>query len=142
MIAFVRRLALAASAAALILAVAGCGRPRYTVSGRVAYSDGTPYASEGFVIAEAVVDEKPIMARGLIGPDGRFTLAGRNQDDGIMAATYKLRLVPPPLVGGIDSPQAQKMPFDKKFMQFDTSGLSFEVRSSSDDLEIDLGPKP
>ncbi|MFM1903244.1 MAG: hypothetical protein RLZZ440_1144 [Planctomycetota bacterium] len=108
----------------------------------MAYADGSPYAAEGFVIAEAVVDGKPIMARGMINPDGSFTLTGRNRDEGVLAGSYRLRLVPPPLAGGIDSPQAQLMPFDKKFMKFDTSGLTHEVTGGGGELRIDLGPKP
>jgi len=127
--------------AAVGLLAGGCGRPRYAVEGRVVYADGSPYGGEGFVIAEAVVDGKPLMARGMIGDDGRFTLTGRNRDEGVLAGSYRIRLVPPPLAGGIDSPGGQAMPFDKKFMQFETSGLTLEV-SGSDELEIELGPKP
>ncbi len=123
--------------------VTGCGPRRHEVIGRVAFEDGTAYDGEGVVVAEAVVDGKPIMAKALIEKDGRFTLAGRNEHEGVLGGQYQVRLAPPRRDGGVDDKKSEsKMPFDRKFLKFETSGLTFTVGSGSNELLINLGPKP
>ncbi|MBU6221591.1 MAG: hypothetical protein KGR24_02445 [Planctomycetes bacterium] len=132
--------------AVVILSVAvvlgGCGRPRYSVSGRAAYANGEAYTGQGFVVAEATIDGKPVSARAMIAADGTFTLAGRQEGDGVMAGTYRVRLVGPRNSGDVDAGAPIPLPFDKKFLAFETSGLSLEVGNGRADLVIDLGAKP
>ncbi len=130
------RLPLAAALGILLVAV-GCSRPKYEVTGVVAYDDGTPYAGGGVVAMEAEIDGKRIMARGAIGPDGRFTLASQRPDDGASAGTYRVRVLPQVV---IDGPATKGL--DARFQSFDTSGLSFEVGTGKNEFTISLGPKP
>jgi len=110
------------------LLTTGCEPPRYEVSGRISYADGSPF----------------VMARSTIRPDGTFLLAGRNEHEGMLAGRYRLRLIPPRGVGeaSIDDPGAPQLPFDRRFLDFETSGLTCEVGPDSSELQIDLGTKP
>lgn len=134
---------------ACILAVAvtlttGCEPPRYDVAGQIIYADGSPFTATGFVVAEGDADGTSVMARSIIGPDGRFLLTGRNEHEGMLAGRYRLRLVPPRGVGerSIDEPSSPQLPFDRRFLEFETSGLTYDVGSDSGEVRIDLGPKP
>jgi hypothetical protein len=137
-----RNVGIAVMIACLALVHAGCGRPRYSVQGRVSYANGEAYAAQGFVVAEATIDGKAVSARSMIAPDGTFTLAGRQEGDGVMAGSYRVRLVGPRNSGDIDAGALTALPFDKKFLAFETSGLALEVGKGQADLVIDLGPKP
>jgi hypothetical protein len=118
----------------------GCGQGRFDVSGSVAYEDGQSFAGGGFVVLEGTVDGKAVMARGRIGPDGRFTVSAGKPGQGVLAGSYRIRLIPPRTVD-IDSPTA-KLPYDEKFLACETSGLTFEVGRGGGDLVITLGPRP
>ena len=83
-----------------------------------------------------------VSARAMIEADGTFTLAGRQEGDGVMAGTYRVRLVGPRNSGDVDSGAPIPLPFDKKFLAFETSGLTLEVGTGQADLVIDLGAKP
>lgn len=127
-----------------LLAAAGCEPPRYEVGGRITYADGTPFAAPGFIVAEGETAGGPVMARSTIRPDGSFVLAGRNEREGMLAGRYRLRLIPPRGVGdgNIDDPTSPRLPFDSRFLEFETSGLAYEVGPALKDIRIDLGPKP
>jgi len=114
----------------------GCGRPKYSVTGVVVHDDGTPYTGGGVVAMETDVDGRRVMARGGIGPDGRFTLASQRPEDGAFAGTYRVRVLPPVV---IDAPPPKGL--DPRFQSFDTSGLSFEVRPGANEFTITLGPR-
>jgi hypothetical protein len=126
------------------LLTTGCEPPRYEVSGRISYADGSPFAAPGFVVAEGEADGRPVMARSTIRPDGTFLLAGRNEHEGMLAGRYRLRLIPPRGVGdaSIDDPGVPQLPFDRRFLDFETSGLTCEVGPDSGEIQIDLGTKP
>jgi len=115
----------------------GCGRPKYEVTGIVVYDDGTPYPGGGIVAMEADIDGKRVMARGAIGPDGRFILASQRPEDGAFAGTYRVRVLPQVV---IDGPAPKGL--DPRFQSFDTSGLSFDVEPGRNEFTLSLGPKP
>lgn len=127
---------------AIVVVAGGCGRPRYTVRGKVVRDGGAAYTEQGFVVAEAVIDGKPVSGRGTIAADGTFTLSGRGEGDGVMSGTYRVRLVAPRGAGDIDSGGSTPLPFDKKFTSFETSGLTIEVGAGSNDYTITLEPAP
>ena len=139
----VGRLPLGIIALALLL-TAGCEPPRYTVEGRIGYADGKPFTAPGFIVAEGNAAGTPVMARGMIRSDGSFQLVGRNEREGMLAGQYRIRLIPPRGVetGNIDDPAAPALPFDLKFLSFETSGLTHEVAPGGVEIVIDLGPKP
>lgn len=132
-----RRLLLAGFFGSFVATGFGCGRPKYSVTGVVVHDDGTPYAGGGVVAMESVIDGKRVMARGAIGPDGRFVLASQRPEDGAFAGEYRVRVLPPVV---IDGPAPKGL--DPRFQSFDTSGLSFEVGTGKNEFTITLGPKP
>jgi hypothetical protein len=121
----------------VMVALTGCGRPKYPVHGVVVFDDGSPLASGGVVAMEAEIDGKRVMSRGRIGPDGRFVLASERPDDGAFAGSYRVRLLPDVV---IDGPPSVGIP--KAMQSFETSGLSFEVGTGKNEFTISLGPKP
>jgi hypothetical protein len=128
--------------AALTLVAAGCEPPRYAVNGRITYADGSPFEGQGFIVAEGDGGAAPVMARSTIRVDGTFTLAGRHEREGMLAGMYRLRLIPPRGggEGGIDDPGGPRLPFDRRFLEFETSGLTYEVGPGSGDVSIVLEP--
>jgi len=132
-----RRLVVAVLFGTVVATGFGCGRLKYSVTGVVVHDDGSPYTGGGVVAMETDVDGKRVMARGGIGPDGRFTLASQRPEDGAFAGTYRVRVLPPVV---IDAPAPKGL--DSRFQSFDTSGLSFEVRPGANEFTITLGPKP
>lgn len=127
----------AAALVSLLVAGVGCSRPKYEVTGVVAYDDGTPYSGGGIVAMEADIEGKRVMARGAIGSDGRFILASQRPEDGAFAGTYRVRVLP---LVVIDGPAPKGL--DPRFQSFDTSELSFEVRPGRNEFTISLGPQP
>jgi hypothetical protein len=130
------------SAAVLFVAAAaaGCGG-RYDVTGRVLYEDGSPVPA-GTVLAEATVDGKLFALQGNIEPDGSFTLGGMKPGDGALPGKYRAAVMPVAL--GDSERAAGKTPaVDGKFGQFETSGLSFEVRPEKNVITLRVAkPKP
>lgn len=132
-----RRPLLVALAGVALVAIAGCGRPKYPVRGTVVYDDGSPFTSGGVVAMETEIDGKVVMSRGGIGKDGRFVLASEKPDDGAFAGSYRVRVLPHVV---IDGPPSVGIP--EQMQAFETSGLTFEVGPQSKDFTIKLGPKP
>jgi len=121
----------------LLAGGAGCGSPKYEVTGIVVYDDGTPYSGGGVVAMETDIDGRRVMARGAIGPDGRFLLSSQRPEDGAFAGTYRVRVLPPVV---IDGPAPKGL--DPRFQSFETSGLSFDVGPGKNEFTLSLGPKP
>lgn len=120
-----------------LVTITGCGRPKYPVRGTVVYDDGSPFTSGGVVAMETEIDGKVVMSRGGIGKDGRFVLASEKPDDGAFAGSYRVRVLPHVV---IDGPPSVGIP--EAMQSFETSGLTFEVGSGSNEFTIKLGPKP
>ena len=128
-----------AAAFAILLggAVAGCGRPKYPVTGIVVHDDGTPFTGGGVVAMETEIDGKRVMSRGGITPDGRFVLASERPGDGAFAGSYRVRLLPHVVIDG-----PATVGIADRFQSFETSGLTFEVGPNQSEFTIKLGPKP
>jgi len=128
-----------ATGAALLLAMlaAGCGRQMAQVTGTVTLDDGTPL-TKGLVVFEGTVDGKPVMARGEVKADGGYQLSTAKPGDGIPPGKYRVLINP---LDSSDIPDEQKsIPFDFKYMRYDTSGLEYEVKPGANDFSIKLGP--
>jgi hypothetical protein len=117
----------------LPLGAAGCGASRYPVQGKVTFEDGTPLTS-GLVVFEKNEGETKVMARGEIGSDGSYRLGTSSPGDGAAPGKYRVLVtVPEP----IDAEQAKRTPdVDKRFMDFNTSGLECEVKAASNEYPI------
>lgn len=123
-----------------LVCAGGCGEARYGVSGRIAYDGHDPYVGGGIVVLEGTVDGKAVMAKGRIEPDGRFAMSAGQPGQGVLAGSYRVRLIPPRNVD-VDAPTT-KLPFAEKFLACETSGVVFEVGRGGGDLVITLGPRP
>ena len=117
----------------LVVVFAGCGGGKYPVRGVVTLDDGKPL-TRGLVVFERVDGGPPISARGDVGADGRFELSTEKPGDGVPAGKYKVLINPLDLS---DVPDEQKkLPFDAKYMKFETSGLECEVKSGGTEFPI------
>jgi hypothetical protein len=120
------------AAVLLSLAAMGCGNRLYPVHGKVILEDGKPL-TKGLVVFESQGGEKPVTARGDVQPDGTYQLGTRRPGDGAPAGRYRV-LISPRV--DVDSPQPAG--FDNRYMDFDTSGLTFEVKAGSNEYPIQL----
>jgi hypothetical protein len=125
----------------LVLFAAGCGSGRYPVAGRVTYEDGTPL-EEGTVIGEATVDGKPVGVQGNIGNDGSFSWGTDKPGDGALPGNYKV-IVMPRALGDSELAEGKVPAVDGKYTQYETSGLSYEVKPQKNEFNIKVSrPKP
>lgn len=117
----------------VLFALAGCGGGLYPVRGTVTLDDGTP-VTRGLVVFERTDGGKPVTARGEIGPDGRYELSTNKPGDGVPPGKYRVLLNPLELS---DVPDEQKkLPFDIKYLKFETSGLECEVKAGPNEYPI------
>lgn len=140
-----------------VIGVAGCGKARYPVTGKIVYDDGTAYTAGGVVSLEGLIDGKPVMTRAAIRSDGTFTTDPGSLSQAA-AGRYRIRLTPPraedpPLPGDPDVPPEPpkdrrslgrpELPFDKKFLSCETSGLEWTVGQGgkAGELVISLGQR-
>jgi hypothetical protein len=125
------------SAAALlvVLAVAGCGPRLAPVHGKAMLANGRPAAGSQ-VVFEGEVDGKPVTARGDVRDDGSFEMSTYAPGDGVPPGKYRVQVNPPPMVSA-EAPVA--LPFSSKYVNFQTSGLTFEVKpGQSNELNLKL----
>jgi hypothetical protein len=117
----------------LTLALTGCGNGLYPVTGRVAFEDGSPL-DEGQVICEMPTDKGPVMARGNLDKTGHFRLGTLTPGDGARPGKYRVLVMP----RGMTAAEASSQPpiIDRKFQKFDTSGIVYEVKQESNELNI------
>jgi hypothetical protein len=123
-------------AALLLSAVAGCGSGLYPVHGQVTLEDGKPL-TKGMVIFECKQGEKTVMARGEIQADGSYRLSTSKPGDGAPPGKYRVVIAP---MENVDLPDNERrLPFDRRYTDFKTSGLEFEVRAGDNEIPIRLG---
>ena len=104
------------------------------VRGRVTFEDGTPFP-QGTVILLKQDGEKLVQAQGTIQPDGSFELGVNAPKEGVPAGKYRV-LINPGDMAGLDA--KVRTGFDKRYTDFDTSGLEFEVKPGKNELPIQL----
>ena len=116
-----------AAALVLLLGAAGCdaGGKLYPVGGTVTLDDGKP-VTKGVVVFERTEGGPPITARGEIKPDGSYQLSTYRPGDGVPPGKYRVQLNPLDLSEVPD--EEKQLPFDAKYLKFETSGLEYEVR--------------
>lgn len=135
----VARWSAAALALAALTGAAGCSSGRYPVSGRVTYEDGTPLP-EGSVVGESSDGEKPVMARGTVGPDGKFEWGTERPGDGAKPGKYRVIILPRAL-GDAELARGEVPAVDGKYTKYESSGITFEVKPEKNELNITV-PKP
>jgi hypothetical protein len=115
----------------LLVGVAGCGG-YYPVHGKVTYPDGSP-VTKGIVVFESNGAANAISARGEIQADGTYQLGTDKPGDGVPAGKYRVLVTP-----RLENPDAPEVTFDRRFADFNTSGLEFEVGSGDNDFSIQV----
>jgi hypothetical protein len=137
------------AAAAAAVFVAGCGggkQPTYPAGGKVVFSDGTPLPG-GWVSFRALDADKKVSARGPIQSDGTFELTTYKPGDGAVEGQHQALVVPVIRVDRGDlaagaKPPPSPPPIDKKFSNFETSGLEFMVTNDPRKNEFDIVVTP
>ena len=112
----------------------GCGSGRSPVVGKATYADGTPVEG-GTVIAEAVIDGKPVSLQANIEADGTFKLGGATPGDGALPGSYKAIIMPVAL-GDAELAAGKTPSVAGKFTKFESSGILFTVGEGKTDLNI------
>ena len=107
-----------------MLAASGCGSPLQPVHGKVTLADGSP-AVGSLVVFESQGEGKTVTARGEVQSDGTYALGTYELGDGVPPGKYRALVAPPPVVN-VDEPA--RAPFARKYQDFQTSGLEFEVK--------------
>ena len=111
----------------------------------VVYPDGKPL-TEGTVEFEALDLKKPITASGEINEDGTFQLGTYEAKDGAIAGRHRAAVIANYEIGtGAERPGLIPPPvLDLKFSDFKTSPLEFEIKSSPNNIlvEVDYAPPP
>src|SRR5262245_36321904 len=117
---------LQAAALVLLVGAAGCGSRLYPVHGTVTLEDGTPL-TRGMVIFEGNHEGVAVMARGEVQRDGSYQLSTHKPGDGVPAGKYRVHINPMDLSEVPD--EKKNLPFDIKYLRFETSGLEYEVKA-------------
>ena len=129
------RRALAAGTLLLLLPLAGCGQKLHPVRGTVTLDDGRPL-SRGLVIFETQGEGPAVTARGEVKADGGYELSTYRPGDGVPPGRYRVLINP---MDPSDVPDEQKkLPFDAKYVRFETSGLEYEVKPGPNEYPIRL----
>src|SRR5581483_1973868 len=120
----------------VLLGCAGCGgEALHPLRGTVTLDDGTP-VTQGVVVFERSAGGKPVTARGESRPDGSYQVGTRTPGDGVPPGKYRVLVKPLDLD---DVPDEDKtLPFDLKYLKYDTSGLEYEVKAGPNEFPIQL----
>lgn len=120
----------------------GCGGgdlTTYPVRGVVRYTDGKVLRG-GSIEFELTGVEKPVLARGAIGPDGTFVLGTREFDDGAIQGTYRVVVIADYSIGnGAERPgMIPESELHPKYRRFRTSGLTETVQPEENTFVIEV----
>lgn len=98
----------------------------------------------GLVVFSPVDPTNHVGARAYVQLDGSFELSTEREGDGSLQGRYKVLVRGPSLGGGEDNPNRNVSLIDPRFTQFETSGLSFEVKEGKNEytITVDRPPTP
>lgn len=127
--------------AALSGVIVGCGggtgvasQRVHAVTGKVELPDGKPLAGGTvyFVPKDGVV-----VSEGRLDSDGKFTLVTGGSGDGAPAGEYRIRVEPADkslLSAGQSNGAKKRLPFNRKYLDEDTSNLTAVVKEGANDV--------
>jgi hypothetical protein len=126
----------AAAVALALLGLAGCGGgiKTYPVRGKVAVEGGDAKDLAGCHVQFMLESDNLVQPDGLIGPDGSFEMQTLHDGKilrGAPEGAYKARII----LGQDEDegrPKRRGQPVHKRFLDFKTSGLSYQVPTSGD----------
>jgi hypothetical protein len=131
--------------AVAVLFCAGCGEePTYPVHGKIVYRDTKePVEAPGMILMFASTKPPHAQSSSAIGPGGTFSMISVGPDSGSLAGEHRVRVVPSLM--GNDPEGAVARVMHRKYYNFDTSGLTVEVKAKGENnitIEVDRDPKP
>jgi hypothetical protein len=114
----------------VVLDAAGCNRRGlYPVKGKVVFPDGTPLTAG--TVEFRPVEHAFLAPRGEIQSDGTFRASTYAAGDGAPPGTYKVVITPPEQ---LDPGQPRPKPFDRRFSNFEKSGLEYTVKKGKNEF--------
>lgn len=126
----------------LVVCAPGCTSPEdrlYPVRGIVRFPDGK-LLRDGSIEFEIMNREEPVTARGVIGPDGGFTLGTFAEDDGALAGKHRVVVFADYMIGsGAERPGLiPEQQLAAKYRDYGRSGLVYEIKPQSNDIVIEV----
>jgi hypothetical protein len=127
----------------LLCLVAGCayGPALHPATGIVSLPDGNPAPGCVVELSSESPDTKGMNARGVVQPDGTFTLStrvGSDEKPGAVVGPHKAVVVAPAL-GGSGMPAAVNVSLvPERYGDYGTSKLTFEVKPGANTFAIKL----
>lgn len=123
----------------MLLTAVGCNQnpTTYPVRGRVVYPDGKPVTG-GTLEFETIGQKPTVTATAEIATDGQFTMGTYSADDGALPGKHRAAVIADFEIGtqeerpGIVPPET----VHRKFREFKTSGLEFDVIEDVNNLEV------
>jgi hypothetical protein len=140
------RLVFGIASAFIVISSIGCTNPEdktYPVRGMVRFPDGQ-VLREGSVEFEIKGREKPVTARGVIGPDGSFVLGTFEIDDGALVGKHRVVVIADYVIGsGAERPGLiPESKLHSKYRDFRTSELEVIVKPEPNNVFIDVEYAP
>jgi hypothetical protein len=122
------------------LALAGCSGKTAPVEGRVKFQDGSDVSVlAGYEVSFQLADGKTSSV-GQIAPDGTFKLSTFGADDGAVPGQHRVAITPPQSPDPDKPPQKPAIP--AKYGDFNTSGLTAEIKPGRNPVELELQRAP
>src|SRR5262245_29148712 len=122
------------------IALAGCSSKTAPVDGRVKFKDGSDVSVlAGYEVAFQPADANT-SAVGQIAPDGTFKLSTYGTDDGAIPGQHRVTITPPQSPDPDKPPQKPHVP--AKYADFDSSGLTHEIKPGRNQVQLELERAP
>lgn len=124
--------------ALILLGLSGCGEkpPKtYPVSGKVVLVDGDVKDLAGCHVEFRLESDPTLRADGVIGPDGHFELQTRPHGKALKGAVegkHQARIILSSDDDDDGAPKRRQRPINNRFLDFEKSGLSYEVPTPGD----------
>lgn len=123
-----------------LLVAGSCGGGMAQVKGKVKFKDGSdPGVLAGYTVTFESEDAKS-SSIGEIGPDGSFQLSTLGQNDGAPPGKYRVVITPPGSSDPERPPPKSQIP--TKYHNFDTSGLTAEIKPGRNTIELEVERAP
>jgi hypothetical protein len=120
----------------VVVALSGCGNPKYPVTGKVLFKDGTPLPPGGMIFFSPADPANHTAARAYLEEDGSFTLSTDSEGDGSLVGKFRVSIKPPPQGRGEDDPKSNTHIIDPKYYSGDKSGIELEVKPGKNEFSI------
>jgi hypothetical protein len=117
-----------------LAALTGCGGAggTYPVRGKVVYADGAPVSGGVINFEPAGAEGEP--ATGIVNQDGTYEARTTDKLAGAKPGKYRVSITPPEVESEGENSKAPPLPFDRKYLSAESSGLTADVRPGSNEF--------